>query len=299
MIVNETRYSLSDQDFPLGIVHLVHGAHTELHSHDFIEFVYVVKGCSMHRIENEVSLILPGDLFFILPGVRHEYWKTVDNEVYNCIFYPQLLGDDLPALARLPLLDGILTQSLQHGSRRIHCTPEQSLAVASQLSEMEEEACRRGPGWQTMLKSQLTGFLVRIARLWAAAGESGEDGGGDAGGTLHVSSGDFAPLIERASHSRRGIEETARSLGYSPDYFTRCFKKLTGLTPSAYLTKVRVARAAEELLIPGRSVAEAAERAGFEDANYFSRLFKKETGKTPSQFRGGRPAVKKKAENLV
>lgn len=287
MIINDALYSLTDENFPLRIVHLVHEKHTELHAHDFIEFVYVVKGCAMHRIENEISLILPGDLFFILPGVRHEYWKTVDNEVYNCIFYPRLLGENLPALSSLPLLDDILVSSPVHGSRKMHCGPEDSLEIASLLGKMERENLARAPGWQVMLSSQLTEFMVKISRTWAKSGAGGESGSR----VPPVSSGDFAPLIAEAVKNRKSIEETARSLGYSPDYFTRCFKRLTGLTPSAYMTKMRIAHAAEELLIPGRGIAEAAERAGFEDSNYFSRLFKKETGKTPSQFRNGRKSI--------
>jgi ABC-type Fe3+-hydroxamate transport system substrate-binding protein len=84
--------------------------------------------------------------------------------------------------------------------------------------------------------------------------------------------------------SRITREDAARRAGMNPDYFSVWFKKATGFGFSAYINRLRLERAKELLLTPGRTVQEAAEHSGFGDAFYFSRKFKELTGEAPSAF---------------
>lgn len=81
------------------------------------------------------------------------------------------------------------------------------------------------------------------------------------------------------------LQDIARQIYLSPDYFSRLFKKEVGCTYAEYLTKVRVERAKALLSNPALSVAEVAQKVGYHDPNYFSRVFRKVVGVSPSDYR--------------
>ena len=81
------------------------------------------------------------------------------------------------------------------------------------------------------------------------------------------------------------ITEYAAMAHLSESRFSHAFKEQTGLSPKAYLTRIRVDHACRLLEDPQLSLAEVAAAVGIEDTNYFSRLIKKYTGHTPSHFR--------------
>ena len=93
---------------------------------------------------------------------------------------------------------------------------------------------------------------------------------------------------QRALHEstafRQPLSEIARRIGYHPDYLNRTLKQICGLTLGELRNEVRMQRS-KHLLAEAKSVADAAEGAGFDDPNYFSRWFREQTGRTPSAWR--------------
>ena len=73
-------------------------------------------------------------------------------------------------------------------------------------------------------------------------------------------------------------------LGVSRSTLHRCFMNMCGVSPGAYLTKYRIARA-KELLEHGVSVKSTALSSGFSDPLYFSKSFKKAFGISPNEYR--------------
>ena len=74
----------------------------------------------------------------------------------------------------------------------------------------------------------------------------------------------------------------------SVDYLIKRCKQETGITPNAYIRKVRMEAAAQLLRESPRSVQEISAEVGILDANYFVKLFKQEFGQTPSAYRAER-----------
>jgi AraC family transcriptional regulator len=70
----------------------------------------------------------------------------------------------------------------------------------------------------------------------------------------------------------------------SPFHFSRRFKQSTGLSPHQFLTRRRVERARELLLVPGATVADVATRVGFCDQSHLSSHFKRVYGAGPRAF---------------
>jgi AraC-like DNA-binding protein/mannose-6-phosphate isomerase-like protein (cupin superfamily) len=71
-------------------------------------------------------------------------------------------------------------------------------------------------------------------------------------------------------------------------YLCRLFKRFGHQTPYQSLLRLRMNRAAELLLTPGKLAKEVAHEMGFEDQFHFSRTFKKTFGLSPKFFTGMR-----------
>jgi two-component system response regulator YesN len=65
------------------------------------------------------------------------------------------------------------------------------------------------------------------------------------------------------------------------------FKKVTGMTFVAHVTRVRITNALRLLRETNLTIAEVAAATGFPDQSYFDRRFKQAFGSSPRQFRKG------------
>jgi AraC-like DNA-binding protein len=84
------------------------------------------------------------------------------------------------------------------------------------------------------------------------------------------------------------VEELAKQLYYTPDHFSRLFKKFKGLTPRNFILKIKIDEAKHLLRSSAYSIGRIADLLGYNDVYFFSRQFKEKTGSTPSQYRHGK-----------
>jgi AraC family transcriptional regulator len=98
---------------------------------------------------------------------------------------------------------------------------------------------------------------------------------------------DLLPVLKRIGHEPGPVvlAAMARCAGWSSFHFHRSFKALLGETPKRYIERLRLARAAGQLLSTDRSVLEIALAAGFASPEVFIRAFRRQLGCTPSLYR--------------
>lgn len=89
--------------------------------------------------------------------------------------------------------------------------------------------------------------------------------------------------IEDAIGTAFSVDELAELAGLSPAHFAREFKRVMREPPHAFVTRRRLERA-QQLLLVGRSISEVAGECGFYDQAHLSRLFKQRFGTTPGSF---------------
>ncbi|MDD5859838.1 MAG: response regulator [Eubacteriales bacterium] len=100
----------------------------------------------------------------------------------------------------------------------------------------------------------------------------------------------FLSVIQKylAEHFREDISlrEIADYAGFSQEYVSKLFKKKTGITPTKYLTRLRINESCMLLRkFPKMEIAQVASEVGYHDAFYFSRVFKAQIGQQPSEYR--------------
>lgn len=79
------------------------------------------------------------------------------------------------------------------------------------------------------------------------------------------------------------LDEVAASVYMSANYFSVYFRKVTNISFSDYVTRLRISHARELLRDPERSVVDIAMECGFHNVSNFYRLYKKNVGKSPRE----------------
>lgn len=93
-------------------------------------------------------------------------------------------------------------------------------------------------------------------------------------------------IEERALEREADIGKILRSSGYAEDYIRKLFREKYGVPPLKYLTRIRMEHACFllEIYKGSLSMAEVAEKCGYEDYIYFSKTFKAHKGMSPREY---------------
>lgn len=223
-----------------------------LSAHPFWELTAVAAGCE--RIEGACPIELPAQVVCLIPpGYPHNEWAATDVDTiwlgFRARRMPARLRGRPYALESKPLTD-----------------------LLNQLWLFAESAQGRiGPE----LDAQTANIVHRFVRLWEAG--ASEPAASSLQRAIEFLAGHYAEVVR--------LESVARRFGYSEGHFFRAFKRRTGLTPNAYLSRVRMQHACRLLRESSLSVKEIAHRVGVPDEAYFSRWFHRLRGVAPTVWR--------------
>ncbi|WP_415846334.1 helix-turn-helix domain-containing protein [Stutzerimonas zhaodongensis] len=81
------------------------------------------------------------------------------------------------------------------------------------------------------------------------------------------------------------LSDLAEAAQLSDYHFSRLLKRATGLSPSLYFIRLRMARARQLLLETEHSVIDIGMEVGYSSPSHFSQVFRREVGVTPSAYR--------------
>ena len=200
-----------------------------------------------------------GDAYFLLPGdaVKHTSSYDKAREGYFCSFY----GNDI----------GMLIQKSGISSENPYVASEFFDEILYHVKAMYDMNADNDPGAKYRMLSHLYGIFGIILK-------NGEKN--DSNVWIERSRG----YIEANYSEDINASGIAMEIGLDRSYFSSLFKKETGITPYAYLTSVRVEKAAALIKNSAYPIGEIAEMVGFDPQN-FSRIFKKQTGLSPKEYR--------------
>ncbi len=85
-------------------------------------------------------------------------------------------------------------------------------------------------------------------------------------------------------HEHITMADLAAVALFSPWHSYRLFRELTGLTPAAYIRRMRLSHSAMELKRSGRTITEVAFEYGFGSVDGYVRAFAREFGRTPGDY---------------
>lgn len=153
-------------------------------------------------------------------------------------------------------------------------------AIARFFEGAVEESISRGPLWFTLVRARMAEGLVRIIRHLDThgLGQSPEDSRRN---VIDVAKS----FIQSHFSEDLSLEQIAREVYLSPNYFSSLFTQASGVTVFEYLQQVRLEEAMRLLRESEHSILGIARRVGIHSASYFSRLFKRHTGLSARDYR--------------
>lgn len=223
----------------------------------------ILRGCGEWAYRRGRHRMDTGDLCLMEPGETH-----VTTELGGTGDFRVLL---LPAPILIPALEEMGAAGVPHlrHARVGSAAAFRRFARLARSIERPASALERQARFQECL-ALLAGWMERRSR------EARETGG-------HEAARRAAALLRERFADNLSLEDLSRHAGLSRFHLLRVFKHRIGMTPHAYQTRVRCARA-RALLREGMPPALVAGATGFADQSHLTRQFKRAWGVTPGAY---------------
>ncbi|MCD8011380.1 MAG: AraC family transcriptional regulator [Lachnospiraceae bacterium] len=243
------------------------------HIHDdSYEVSFVVRGHGLFHVERDTLKVEPGSVVVTQPGVKHYFSSEEESDVrYYGLRFLAEPGDEneLQTFFRNLPGDCAMTPAARH--------IEYFRETMWMLFHMHQSNGGHADG---AFQSICLGLFEFVRELFANEALSAELS------TEYLASDILDYILENeASGKKITLDSLAEEFHVSASHLSRVFSHAYGMSPINYLIYSRVTKATEYLLKTDLSVAEIAERLGYENATHFSHLFTGRLGCTPSEYR--------------
>lgn len=256
----------------------------DYHDHDYIEIAYIDSGKGLHEIENGIALpVEKGNLIFMNTIVAHRFSAGPENPliVYNCIFDPMVLYEDL--VEKDDFINNIFQHLFDAGEKPNkfgnYIILTDFFKVENIFHEMYREYKEKPKAYRKLNQANLVKLLIMIFRSVEKK-------------SLFNSDGYYKTVIENSiSFMNENLgsvitsEMLARRVYLSTSHFGRIFKDYTGEAPLQYLTNIRLSKAAQLLVSTRLPVSKIMQSVGYSDIKHFYSLFHAKYDMTPNSYR--------------
>ena len=252
---------------------------TAKHTHDFIEIVYVIKGKGTHVVDGRSYPTSSGDLLFINYNSIHSVRSETGVSYVDIYLKPAFIDESLrgaeTAFALLSLPDFKSFESaVNNHNCLLHFESEERQQIENLILWAAKENTHQTAGSSLILSSFMNLFLTVVFRKMALPLSE----------TRNLDEGLLVYIREHCG-DRLTLSDLSARCGYCNEYFSRLFKRYTGVTFSAYLAGCRMEKATSMLTSSDLPVEDIITACGFTDRTRFFRVFAEHTGTTPSKFR--------------
>ncbi len=238
------------------------------HYHNHHELYYLLNGKATYWIGNEMYHLQAGDFVFAPQGEIHQtnYDGAKNIERLLFIFNDEFIGEEYA------LYVAQMTQK-----KHIRLSQDSLSEIHSIFNKIEFESTNDSPYKKAFQKNYMRLLLLCIARYGLS------DIPNELSPTLEIIR-DAVRYINENFSQQLDVNSLAKSYSLSLGYFSKQFKKYTGVAPSEYITITRIKAAQKMLATTKKSITEVAFDCGYNDSVYFTRMFKKITGMPPKKY---------------
>lgn len=234
------------------------------HWHGNIEILFCTSGSGKVMCNSAECNIEKGDLVVINSNVRHTTWTIGKTalEFYCLIIDTGFLTSN-----------GIEVEGIEY-EYLINSEKAKSIysKIVDEIKTQEEYSI-------PAIRAEVLNLMVYLSRFHSAASnpETRSNLMDDENIKLALN------YIKANLASKLTLDEVADEVGLSKHYFSRRFKKITGMTFVTFVNSLRC-RSAKNMLSKNEfSIHEVAVKCGFENDSYFSKTFKSIMGCLPSE----------------
>jgi AraC-like DNA-binding protein/mannose-6-phosphate isomerase-like protein (cupin superfamily) len=256
-----------------------------IHTHDYIEFVYVHSGSAEEWIGNTMYEVLRGDLLIIDIGQTHKFTATNKITYTNILFNPKAAKDrnlsspvDIFSPTQLEIFSRIPLKN--HGGKFSFSGKERD-KVELIIMEMQKIYVGCGCAQDEFLKNHLLNNYMSI--LLTLLIENGYFDFQEE--HLSVEWKKLLDFVDNNLEQKITLSFLSRTFFFNSSYLSRMFKKNFGVSLSKYISQRRCERAKEQLSHTNMSIAEIADSLGFSSSHAFYKTFLRIEGISPTLYR--------------
>jgi AraC-like DNA-binding protein len=236
-------------------------------------------GLQYHSIEYVASgtgtLVLAGGSFALKPGILFRYGPDIPHRI--------TVGRDAPMVKHFVDFSGERAQEMVSAGPWAELRPLR-VREPARLGALFDELQRVGRR-PSMNTDRLCVLLVEQILLLAADEALPEAGAAPAGWSTYQRCRGY---LEKHGLRLRSLAEAATACSVSEAHLCKLFQRYDVISPYQRMVRLKMARAAELLLVQDLRVGEVGRRVGYEDPYHFSKAFKRVYGLSPEAFRSHR-----------
>lgn len=232
------------------------------HWHMEHELIACIAGSAKIWLDNTIYTLSTGQCIFCQSGSTHSIDAEPDCTLLVCIFNEKM------------------NASITAGNTL--CTPvfEDRFEIRERLSQIHKELSKKPRFYEKKTEAIICEVLVDLYRNLPLQAEE------KSGKTMDK----YKELLSKIDREYEFItfETAAKYMNFTEAYFSKYFKRQSGMTFSQYLNIVRIEKAVDILTLhPSIKVADLMLRCGFETIRSFNRSFKMITGYSPTTLPQG------------
>lgn len=241
---------------------------SRVHFHEFFEIELILGGSGRQMLNGVEYELQRGSVYLLSPADFHNVICDDELDLINIMFDENLLSGEIT--------ERILRSQWQY----CFDVDEKTLIRAQMLGELLMEDCARdGTFVDTCIRDLMEYLLLFLIRSAGSVTEAIGERSAFSNGALR-----YLYLHFRENPS---VVEIAEACGYTPNYFCKLFRNLTGRSYTDFLNTLKINHAKMLLSSTDLTVTEVAFACGFTSLSNFYRVFRAHTDKIPMALRHG------------
>lgn len=259
-----------------------------LHTHNYIEVIYIVSGKAIHEIDGKKYQVKSGDLFIINMNTPHVFYLDENSpepfSAYDLMFTPEFFDESLVGYKALESLNkSYVFYSLFNENRGIvpfYSISGRDVASFGELfNKIYLEHRKQEKGYAEIIRAYLIEIIITIFRMDSEKTEISKK-------EKNSSVVNYIIDYIKSNYGMRiSVNKLSKEVFLHPDYLGRIFRAATGMSIGTMIQKIRIESACHLLSTTNLNVADIAQKCGFEDTKFFYTIFKKRMGVLPGEYR--------------
>lgn len=270
------------EDFDVMILRQARYLPVRKHSHEYVEFVYLMEGTTTEVIGDTKYRMEEGDIFLLAPGTEHYDITNNDDallffimariQTFTTAFLSLIQHDDFLSV----FFSQIIFNNKQNAYMLFRTGDDQNLK--HRMYELYQEFTKMDAYSSRLANNGFEWLCIHLLQHHISNIQDT---------TSHHSSLNLSDVLKYIEENYRTItlDDVCEKFNYSRGHIQRVFKQSTGFTFLEFVTRIKINRACKLLQNDSLTVQNIAEELGFNDDSSFYRSFKKQTGLSPSEYR--------------
>jgi AraC family cel operon transcriptional repressor len=239
------------------------------HAQDFFEFMCIVEGQGIHRINGQDVLLEVGQVIL----VRNTDSHTIGTAPTGNLSFINV------AFAADRWLQFIDCAGLRCEYDAWMASPLPPVVSAARDSQLMFQ--------RILVSAQHQASVFDLLRLWAEVVPLFAGRGGS--GIVREIEPEWLArscwIMEDDGALEEGLSRFITESGVSSAHLSRTLKRMRGVTPIEFINSIRLKKAAERLVTTNEGILEIALDCGYGNLSYFYRRFRDQYGETPQTYR--------------